>query len=150
MDQSVDYGSLVLLFVSATGTPPLRYRWYKDWQLISEKSDGRFQIDSAVLEDAGYYSVEVINAYGSTGADMRLNVHPRKSSILEPFYGPPTRFCFRGQSADLFIYAPGADLTYHWGTNDSLGNTAWFAITTNSVFQASKPATYLVVAIEPS
>lgn len=68
-DASVDVGGSVTLSVVATGTEPLSYQWYKDDEPLSGAEQADLTITGVVLSDAGEYSVEVSNPFGSVMSD---------------------------------------------------------------------------------
>jgi large repetitive protein len=66
---TVSEGTEVTFTVSATGTEPVSYQWFKDGEAISGATDNSYTIDSAVVGDAGSYTVEVSNAAGTVTSD---------------------------------------------------------------------------------
>ena len=74
--QSVTYGSPVSFSVTASGTTPLSYQWYKDLTTPVGTNSESYSILSAVLTDAGTYHVVVRNTCGSdasTAATLTVN-----------------------------------------------------------------------------
>ena len=63
--QSVVAGKSVTFSVMVTGTPPLRYQWYKDSTLIPGATSSSYLLANTRPADAGKYSVQVSNDYVS-------------------------------------------------------------------------------------
>ena len=57
-------GTKVTFSVVATGTAPLRYRWYKDGREIERAESATYELSSARVDSAGLYSVRVSNSAG--------------------------------------------------------------------------------------
>ncbi|HHM20812.1 MAG TPA: DUF5123 domain-containing protein [Bacteroidetes bacterium] len=66
ISQEVCQGSGVELMVSATGTPPLSYQWYKDDEELNGATSDTYTIGSAELSDEGNYHCLVTNGEGQT------------------------------------------------------------------------------------
>lgn len=70
-------GQAVSFRVTASGTAPLTYRWFKDGTAISGATADVFTISSVQLTDAGSYTVVVTNSDGSaTSQPSSLTVNP--------------------------------------------------------------------------
>jgi len=80
--QTVLVGESVTFSVTATGTAPLSYQWYKGISPISGATGSSYTISSVTADDAGYYSVVIYNACGSaTSNAATLTVHKRQTSL---------------------------------------------------------------------
>jgi hypothetical protein len=78
-------GDKLDLSVTATGTPPLNYQWYKDGEPIPGAALPQLTIPSVTEVDAGVYTVVVSNTAGSaTSNPARVNVYvlPLDEAIL--------------------------------------------------------------------
>ncbi len=64
--QAVAAGSPVTLSVTATGSPTLAYQWYKGGAPIPGATAADLTLAAVQAADAGIYSVNVSNAFGST------------------------------------------------------------------------------------
>jgi hypothetical protein len=53
------------LSVSATGTGPFTYQWYKDDNAIVGANGASLQLPSVQQGDSGVYAVEVSNVFGA-------------------------------------------------------------------------------------
>jgi hypothetical protein len=106
--------STVNLKVSATGTPPLNYQWYKNGALIEGGTAAEYAITKAGLTDAGTYSVEVNNETGqavrSEAAEVSILTPP--SFAAQP---PETAAVNLGSSATMSVTVAGSPtLSYQW------------------------------------
>ena len=79
--QTVTAGSSVSFSVTATGTAPLSYQWYKDGTSISSATSSTLTISNAQSSNAGSYKVTVTNSGGSVdSSSVSLTVNPAPSS----------------------------------------------------------------------
>ena len=107
-------GTKVTFSVVATGTAPLRYRWYKDGREIERAESATYELSSARVDSAGLYSVRVSNSAGSiTSAPAALTVNGA-ATITTP---PATQVVNSGTDATFTVAATGTDLTYAWKFN---------------------------------
>ncbi|MFZ9840037.1 MAG: immunoglobulin domain-containing protein [Opitutaceae bacterium] len=107
-------GTKVTFSVVATGTAPLRYRWYKDGREIERAESATYELSSARVDNAGLYSVRVSNSAGSiTSAPAALTVNGA-ATITTP---PTTQVVNSGTDATFTVAATGTDLTYAWKFN---------------------------------
>jgi CotH kinase protein/Lamin Tail Domain/Bacterial Ig domain/Calx-beta domain/Immunoglobulin domain len=74
-DQAVFVGTTVVLSVSATGAPPLRYQWRFNGAVLPGRTNANLTLNNVQLTDAGGYSVMVLNSVGSaTSEEATLSV----------------------------------------------------------------------------
>ncbi len=65
----------VSLAITATGTAPLTYEWFRNGVSLPEQTNSTFHIAHAQLSDAGDYTVTISNARGSvTSSPATLRV----------------------------------------------------------------------------
>jgi hypothetical protein len=105
-------GSAALLSVTASGTAPLTYQWFKNGAAVAGANANTFAIASAKAADAATYEVAVSNVVGTVGsakAVVGLNV---PVSIT----AQPVNFTsVVGSSMSLSVAASGTGpLTYQW------------------------------------
>jgi Immunoglobulin I-set domain len=75
--QTVLSGDYAYFGVSAVGTAPLSYQWFKDGTPIQDATDAYYWISPVQLSDAGSYSVVVRNAAGTAASvNAALTVQP--------------------------------------------------------------------------
>jgi hypothetical protein len=86
--QTVDAGASTTMSVSATGSAPLAYAWYKDGALVSGASAFSLTFNPVTANNAGSYVVVVSNAAGSVTstppAILTVNV-PVPPALTYPF-----------------------------------------------------------------
>lgn len=77
VSQTVVEGTSATFSVVASGTPPLTYQWYKNFQPISGQTNSTLYFPSTVASDAGSYNVSVNNASGfMLSSPQRLTIIP--------------------------------------------------------------------------
>ncbi|MBC7893689.1 MAG: PQQ-dependent sugar dehydrogenase [Sphingobacteriaceae bacterium] len=106
---SVSVGQAATFSVTATGTAPLSYQWYKNNAMLSGATNTSYTIASAVTGDAGTYKVVVSNSAGSTTSNnATLTVtaanQPPTATINSPSVGTTyaggNTISFSGQGTD--------------------------------------------------
>jgi pectate lyase len=79
-DETVTAGGTAIFSVSATGTTPLTYQWYYNTGTpLSGKTNAQLTLTGVSTNDAGAYSVRVVNTYGnvtSSNATLTVNAVP--------------------------------------------------------------------------
>lgn len=114
-------GGRIELSVSAEGTDPLVYRWFKGSRWLSEFSGDHLVMDPAELGDAGRYSVTVSNGFGEARSlEVVVSIEPteRAPEILsQPIGGAAVD----GQSFELRVtdraWPPP---TYQWYRDEEM------------------------------
>lgn len=66
-NEFVAAGTNWVLTANGGGTPPLEYTWRRDGEVVQVTTNATLIITNVRPEDAGTYSVQATNAYGSTG-----------------------------------------------------------------------------------
>ncbi len=123
---SVAVGQSASFTVTATGTAPLSYQWYKNNGVLSGATNASYTIASAVSADAGTYKVVVSNTAGSTtSSNATLTVtaanQPPSATINSPAVGA--------------TYAGGNTISFSGqGTDPEQGNLPASAYTWSVVF----------------
>jgi len=74
VDQTIDEGQKLYLWVYVKGTKPLTMQWYKDGVPIPGAIYTKYTISAVVPGDAGLYSFIVSNAAGSFQQDANITV----------------------------------------------------------------------------
>jgi Immunoglobulin domain len=72
LSQNLNIGSTATFSVSASGTSPLSFQWYKNGVAISGATDATYSIPSVNPTDAGNYTVIVSNGTGSIISNTAL------------------------------------------------------------------------------
>jgi hypothetical protein len=151
--------------VTATGSTPLSYQWYKDTSSITSATNNTYTINSVGTTDAGTYYCIVTNSCGSaqsTNKVLVVNTAPGISS-----QSSNTAVC-SGQSVTLSVTATGSSpLTYQWyynsspitgATNNSFtissagssNSGTYYCTVTNSCSTATSTSITLTVSTAPS
>lgn len=110
--RNVAAGGNVTLTVSATGTPPLSYLWFKDGALLAHTTDRSLRITNAPPGASGVYGVVVTNLAGSatsSNAVVRISASPLITGQ------PLDRTVPAGSNATFTVTAFGTPfLSYQW------------------------------------
>jgi uncharacterized repeat protein (TIGR01451 family) len=154
--QSVAAGAPATFNVSAVGTSPLSYQWFKeavplfDGTNITGSQTASLTLAHAQMADAGNYSVMVSNIYGlvvSSNATLTGAFPP----VIAP--QPVSQVVMAAMVASFTAGAVGASpISYHWqraGTNlvdgGKLSGTATVSLTVSNI-QAAEMGGYSLVA----
>jgi hypothetical protein len=82
---TLNAGSPLSLSVTATGTGPLSYQWYKDTVPVSGATAATYSVASASLAHWGSYTVKVTNVQGAvTSAAARVLIAAAPALTLQP------------------------------------------------------------------
>ena len=121
-------GSSALLSVSATGTAPLTYQWYKASSTITGATSSSYLLGTTSSTDAGSYYCVVTNSCGSqTSNSATLTVNDPVAISAQT--GDSTK-CV-GESMTFSVTATGTSPTYQWyynGTAITGGASASYTI----------------------
>lgn len=136
-------GGSVSFSVSATGTTPLYYQWFKNGQPIIGAEASSYEIDPVTGDDPGAYSCEVTNVCGGVlSAEAMLELLPPTDITGQP----SSQNACPGDEVTFTVTAGGAGtLTYQWkkdGTDISGAESASHVIDPVS---AGDAATYTCV-----
>jgi len=126
-------GTMVTLEVTAAGSRPLFYQWFKTNSLLAGQTNSTLTFSPLQLSDAGTYKVTVSNSVNSiTSSNIVLGVDPGTApSITQE---PPSQNVLSNQSVSLSVSANGTQpLAYQWRKDGAMiGDTANRFGTTNS------------------
>src|SRR5664280_905901 len=111
-------GQSVTFSVSADGTAPFAYQWYKDDATIAGATGGTYSIGSVVGTDAGNYYAFVSNSAGSTTSDDATLI-VNAATVAPTFTTQPTSQTVTACAAVSFTAAAGGPPapTYQWRKN---------------------------------
>ncbi len=112
--QGVSAGQTATFTVTAAGTGPLTYQWYKNGTPIGGATLSAYTTPPTSTADSGsIYTVVATNSVGSaTSAGATLTVHPVAPVITAQ---PVAQVVSAGQTATFTVVATGtAPLTYQW------------------------------------
>jgi hypothetical protein len=114
-DQVHVVGETAVFRVVADGTPPLSYQWFHDTVAIPVGTNATLVIPDLKPGDAGKYSVEVKNAFGSV-----LSPPAQLDVLVPPFIitQPRSQTVNINDSVTFFVEAGGTPpLSYQWLRN---------------------------------
>jgi BspA type Leucine rich repeat region (6 copies)/Immunoglobulin domain/Immunoglobulin I-set domain len=126
VSQAINIGSTANFYISASGTGPLTYQWYKGSTAIAGATSSSYTINVVSSSDNGSYTVVVTNSVGSvTSSAATLVVNATPILITQPL-GQTVNV---GSSIALSVTANGASpLIYQWYKD---GASVSGAVTTN-------------------
>jgi len=118
-DTDIQVGDPLFLFVTATGTEPLDYQWYKGVDLLPDEISSTFVRDPAALEDAGTYTCQVSNIGGvQVSDDIIVSIALAPPVILTQ---SSSQIIARFSELHLYVTASGSPpLSYQWYKDDIL------------------------------
>ena len=146
VSQTVNVGSSVTFSVTATGTEPLNYQWYKNSTAISGATSSSYTINSVTTGDAGSYYVIVSNSIGSaTSSVATLTVNaPASAPVIVT--QPVSQTVDVGQSVRFSVVAIGTEpLNYQWLKNGATIPGATSASYTISSAKMEDEGNYMVI-----
>lgn len=134
--------------VNAGGTPPIYYTWSKDSVVIATTTNnGTLTIASAILGDAGTYTVTATNSFGSASSSPLVVtvVNPTQPQILssQGFYA--SRVLYPTGTLAMAISATGGGLKYQWYRNGTAISGATATAYNVASVSAANAGTYTVV-----
>ncbi len=111
--QTVPAGQTAVLSVSATGSPTLGYRWFRDGSEIAGATSASLALLNAQTAQAGAYSVVVSNAAGTvTSSPAVVSVLPTAPVIIRQ---PAAVSSQAGQAVQFSVAANGSEpLGFQW------------------------------------
>lgn len=113
--QNVSAGDAVTLTVTAAGTAPLGYQWYRGDSLLTGENSASLQISNVGFTDIGSYSVEVENYFGSVRSEIaELTPSDEIPTITSQ---PISTSATAGETTSLSVTATGANLAFQWRLN---------------------------------
>src|SRR5664280_277648 len=140
-------GQSVTFSVSADGTAPFAYQWYKDDATIAGATGATYSIGSVQLTDAGNYYAFVSNSAGSTTSDDATLI-VNAATVAPTFTTQPTSQTVTAGAAVSFTAAAGGPPapTYQWRKNGANLTGATSASYTIASVATGDAGTYTVVA----
>ena len=109
---TVDAGGSLTLSVTATGTAPLAYQWFKGADPLPGKTSATLTLNPVTADSAGSYTVSVTNAAGSVTSAAAVVVVRLLPVIATP---PAAQSSAVGGGATFTVGVEGAGpFTYQW------------------------------------
>jgi hypothetical protein len=144
--QTVTVGQTATFAVSASGTGPFNYQWYKNGVSISGATSSTYMTPATVMGDSGsIFTVVVTGPNGPmTSSPATLTVNPIKPAITVQ---PVIQTVTSGQTATFTVTATGTGpLSYQWYENGILITGATGSTyTTSPVSTSDNGAVFTVV-----
>jgi hypothetical protein len=145
--QIIIAGQGVTFSVTATGTAPLSYQWYKDGATISGATSAGYSLSNVQAPDTGTYTVIVSNGTlpnaTSSGAVLTVTLAPVAPSIT---IQPKSDTITAGQNVTFRVTVMGtAPLSYQWYKNGTAISGATSSSYTLTNIQTASDGTYTVI-----
>jgi len=141
--QTVNAGTGVTFSVTANGTAPFTYQWYKGGLSILGATNSSYTIASPAINDSGSYTVIITNSVGSTtsnSAVLTINSAPVITTQ------PVSQSVVAGSTVTLSVLANGSGtISYQWQKNATSISGATSSTYTISSTSVSDSANYSVV-----
>jgi hypothetical protein len=112
-------GGTTTFSVTATGTPPLFYRWLKDGAALAFPTNRFLTLTNLQPSHAGIYQATVSNGFGAVTSQpaMLVLTSPPPTIAVQP---QDALLCPNGSNVFLSVSASGSDpLRYQWRRNDA-------------------------------
>lgn len=146
-NRTVSLGSEARFYVTAGGSPPLRYQWWSNTFAILDATNTTLIVANAQLSHSGtLYSVTVSNAAGGIVSSNALLTVTSAPPVAPFITGQPTNTTvFVGSIASFTVSAGGTPpLSYQWDLNGSTPAWAKYATVVLTNVQLSQAGTYFV------
>jgi hypothetical protein len=148
--QTVAAGGKATFDVTATGTAPLTYRWFKEARVLSSSTASAYVIDPVKVEDAGAYRVEVSNSAGSTVsnlATLTVDTNPPSTGAEPTITTQPISLLVNASASATFsVVATGTPApTFQWYKDGASIRSATSATLTISGAKTQDAGVYHVV-----
>lgn len=140
--QTVNVGANVTFSVTATGSPPPTFQWWKSGSPILGATNATLTISGVQAGDAGRYSVVVANDAGarnSNEATLTVNTPGGGGAAPQITVQPLSVTAATGSTAALMVAASGNVTRYQWSRNGTAiagANDATLLLPNVSVAQA--------------
>ena len=122
-DQTVTItgGADYSISVTADGTPPFTYKWYKD-SVFTGVTSATYDITSATSAAAGSYTVDVINSAGSVFSDAAILTNAPVPVVPPVFTTQPISQSVATGTSVTFATAVSSTVpvTYQWRKNGAM------------------------------
>jgi hypothetical protein len=144
-NQTVTAGANVTFSVTATGTAPLHYQWWKSSGPILNATNATFTLVNVQSTNSGIYYAVVANAYGSTTSSNAI--------LTVTNGGGSTNSCVSAPSGLISLWKGEGNTQDSVGANNGLvadGVISYAAGKVNQAFHYSDDGGYVTVPASPS
>ncbi len=123
--QNICMNDDVTFSVTATGTSPLTYQWYKNGAVIPDADSSSYTVTDAELSDTGYYSCEVTNLCRTVSSDsaelkvINLSIDAGDDKYICSGNSTPLPTTYSTNYSD-----ESGNITYSWSPATGLSSTA--------------------------
>ena len=112
LGQTTLAGAVMRFAVSADGSPPLRYQWFKNDAIVAGGTNWILELADLQVSDGGLYRVVVRNEYGVAASTSAMLTVGYAASIL---YQPMSQSANVGAPVSFGVAAEGTlPLTFKW------------------------------------
>jgi hypothetical protein len=112
VDVAVNPGATATFAVTAIGSQPLTYQWWKDDVRLEGAVTPGIVIGNSQLANAGFYRVVLSNSFGSvTSAPAALSINTLPPVITTQ---PTEVSVYAGEPASFTVLAVGTGMSYQW------------------------------------
>src|SRR5439155_1548061 len=136
-------GTSATFVVVADGSAPLNYQWYKGTNALTDKTSATLTISPLIVTDAGSYSVEVTNPFGTaTSSTVQLGVYQTELGIFSTGVDTYAALLPLGAIDPHYALIASADSTYPGPLTYALSGvpTAWLANGPDSEWISVRPS----------
>jgi sugar lactone lactonase YvrE len=140
-------GQTVTFSVTADGTPPFSYQWYKDNTAISGATAASFSISSLKVAEAGTYCAFIANAAGFTISDNAVLAVYAATDAPVFTAQPVSQTAATAQSVAFSVTAGGSQTTTFQWQRLPAGSTTWENLVEGGSYRGVNTATLMVSAI---
>src|SRR5581483_8172370 len=146
-NQGVVLGQSATFSASASGTAPISYQWDFNGASIPDATNNSLVLSNVQTNEAGSYTLVVINPYGSqTSSVATLTVYVPPTISGQPVGAGVVL----GQNASFSVTAGGtAPLSYSWSRNGSAISGANAATLSLTSVQTNEAGSYTVTVSNP-
>lgn len=117
VSKSLTVGGATSFAVTATGTGPLSYQWYKNGVAISGATSSALSLSSVTTSSAGNYYVVVRNS-GSTATSTTVSLSVTAAVTVSITQQPANVSVTEGGTAKILVKATGSGtIAYQWYKN---------------------------------
>ncbi len=117
---TVNAGDLVRFAAAATGTDPLTYQWFFNNQVVNGANAPTLTLDSATAADAGDYTLQVSNDYGSDTSQPATLVVNTPQVAPQITRQPTAEAAYVGENVSFSVLATGTPPpVYQWFLNQN-------------------------------
>jgi len=146
--QAVNFPNTVRFSVTALGTAPLFYQWFKDSGIVGGATNTRYTLNNATTVDQNFYFVVVSNSLGTATSSLAMLTVNCDETATPPTVTaqPSAQSMNSGGTISLNVGASGTPpIAYQWYRNGAAIPTATGSAYTKANAQPADSGLYSVV-----